>query len=79
MDVVAVGSDRSGELIERGSDPEVVVDRIDAEFVVPPSKVLHKRVTSDHHARRAVALLIALTEVPQVCSLKFPTCEAWST
>ena len=50
------GSDRSGEFVERGSDPEVVVERIDAEFVVAASRVLHKRVTSDHHARRAVAL-----------------------
>jgi hypothetical protein len=23
--------------------------------------------------------LIALTEIPQVCSSKFPTCEAWSS
>ena len=56
MEFVAIGSDRLGELVERGGDPKLFAEGVDAEFVVPAAKVLHERVTADHDARRAVGL-----------------------
>ena len=56
MTVMATASDREGELVERGSDPELFPEGVNAEFVVPAAKVLHERVTADHHACRPLGL-----------------------
>ena len=56
MPFVVVDSDRSGERVERGSDTELFVDRVDAELVVTAPKILDERVAADHDARGAVGL-----------------------
>ena len=49
------GSDRFGELVERGRDSQVVGSGVDAEFVVAATQVLDEGVTADHHRRGPVA------------------------
>jgi hypothetical protein len=51
---VDVGSDRSGEFGERGSDAPVPAG-VDPELVVASPEVPRERVTSDNHASGAVA------------------------
>ncbi len=63
--LVAVGSDGSSALIERGSDTEAFGERVDAEFEVAASKVLHEGVTADHDAGGAVALKPAHRSLPR--------------
>jgi hypothetical protein len=48
-------SDRTREFVERRSDPQTG-ERVDAEFVVAATDVLHEGVAPDDHAGGAVAL-----------------------
>lgn len=47
MAFVAIESDRSGELVERGCDAEPFVEWVAAELVVAATKVLHERMAPD--------------------------------
>jgi hypothetical protein len=47
-------SDRRGQLVECGSDAQLFVSSVDAEFVVASSEVLDEGVAADDHARGAV-------------------------
>jgi hypothetical protein len=51
-----VWSDRGGEFVERGGDAELLVSRLDAQFVVASSDVLYEGVTADDHTCSAVGL-----------------------
>ena len=45
---VRLGSDCLGEFVERGSDSEMVVSGVGAEFVVAAPHVLDERVPANH-------------------------------
>ena len=64
MMLVAIGSDRLGELVERGCDSDLFAERVDAEFVAPASEVRHERVPSDHDGGGAVGLQAAHRSQP---------------
>jgi IS6 family transposase len=49
--VMAFGSERGGEFVERCRDAEVLMSRLGAEFVVASSEVLDERVAADDDAR----------------------------
>ena len=51
-----VWSDRRGEFVERGSDAELIMSCVNAEFVVASADVLYERVAADDDARGAVGL-----------------------
>jgi hypothetical protein len=61
--VFDVGSDGSGEFVERGCDAPVG-SGLDAKFVVTASEVLHERVTADDHASGLVAFEAAHRSKP---------------
>ena len=50
------GSERAGELVERGSDAQPIEPGVDAEFVVTAPQILHEGVAADHDRRGPVAL-----------------------
>jgi hypothetical protein len=47
-------SNRCGQLVERGREPQMLMAGFNAEFVVAAAHILDERVTSDHDRRTSI-------------------------